>query len=159
MKRTILFLSIVVLLLSSPLRGRGGSSNRWDEYVMAAKEDITGDRKPENIQLIPIEKESRRFKLRVNNKEITDELSSGPADGFYIANVNRADKYKEIVVHTPGPSDDDEHMLFWFDGRQIRKMGTLSRWPKYLGNGVVLVKDWVSSFWEKTEKYVTTGAN
>ncbi|MGQ9519509.1 MAG: hypothetical protein ACUVTP_05395, partial [Candidatus Fervidibacter sp.] len=62
-------------------------------------------------------------------------------EGFYIADVNRSDKYREVVVYTPGPSDDYEHAFFWFDGQRIHKMGHLMRMLKFLGNGIVLAKD------------------
>lgn len=117
-----------------------------------ANEDITGDKKPENIRLVILR--DGRFRLHINHAFVEGALLA-QSEGFYIADVNRADKYREIAVYSPGPSADDEHMLFWFDGRRIHKMGHLMRWPKYLGNGIVLVDDWMG-FWTITRKYALT---
>jgi hypothetical protein len=67
--------------------------------------------------------------------------------------IDTSDKYKEIAVHNPGPSEDDEYAIYWYDGKSIKAMGVLSRWPKLFGNGIVLVDDWMG-FWSKKDKYV-----
>ncbi len=117
-----------------------------------AKEDITGDNKPEIIRLVNLG--NGKFRLHINQATVEGRLLED-TEGFYITDVNRADKYREVVVYSPGPSDDYEHVLFWFDGQRIRKMGHLMRVPKYLGNGIVLVDDWMG-FWVITRKYVLT---
>jgi hypothetical protein len=117
-----------------------------------AKADLNGDGKPETIRLVKLE--GNRFRLHINQDKVEDELLE-EAEGFYIANVDKSDKYREVVVYTPGPSDDDEHVFFWFDGKRIRKMGHLMRWLKFLGNGIVLANDWMG-FWTITRKYVLT---
>ncbi len=117
-----------------------------------AKVDLNGDGKPETIRLVKLE--GNRFRLHINQDKVEGTLLE-EAEGFYIADVDKGDKYREVVVYTPGPSDDDEHVFFSFDGKRIRKMGHLMRWLKFLGNGIVLVDDWMG-FWTITRKYVLT---
>lgn len=117
-----------------------------------AKVDLNGDGKPETVRLTKLDGGS--FRLHINQATVEGSLGD-EVEGFYIADVNKKDKYREIVVYTPGPSDDDEHLLFWFDGKRIHKMGRLMRWLKYLGNGIVLANDWMD-FWTITRKYVLT---
>ncbi len=122
--------------------------------MWSAKVDLNGDGKPETVRLVKLGADGSSFRLYINQATVEGRLGD-EVKGFYIADVDKSDKYREIVVYTPGPSDDDEHLLFWFDGKRIHKMGRLMRWLNYLGNGVVLAKDWMG-FWTITRKYVLT---
>jgi len=84
---------------------------------------------------------------------VKGELSMGGADGFIIIDIDTSDKYKEIAVHTPGPSDDDEYIIYWYDGNSIKEVGRVSRWPTFPGNGIVYVDDWMG-FWMKRDKCI-----
>ncbi len=125
--------------------------------------DLNGDGRPDTITL-QTEPETSSFTLRVNEAVVTGFLGSSPTDsdfepdGFCVVDVDVADAYKEIAVHSPGPSDDDVYLLYWYDGRTLHRMGKLSRWPKFSGNGIVLVDDWLG-FWAKRDKYVLNRAN
>lgn len=118
-----------------------------------AKVDLNGDGKSETIRLVKLEW-GNKFRLHINQATVEGSLGD-EVKGFYITDVDKNDKYREVVVYTPGPSDDHEHLLFWFDGKRIHKMGHLMRIPKYLGNGIVIVDDWMG-FWIITRKYVLT---
>jgi hypothetical protein len=85
-----------------------------------------------------------------------DEFDGGESfDGFAIVDINKGDKYKEIAVHSPGPSDDDEYFIYWYNGSTINEVGQIGRWPRFTGNGIVYVDSWIS-FWQNTDKYVLT---
>lgn len=137
----------VIVLASSVVSSADEKRLMWN-----AKVDLNGDGKPETIRLVKLE--AGRFRLHINQDTFEGTLG-GEVEGFYIADVNKSDKYREVVVYTPGPSDDDEHVFFWFDGKRIHKMGHLMRWLKFLGNGIVLADDWMG-FWTITRKYVLT---
>ncbi|MEO0165165.1 MAG: hypothetical protein ABIL39_03400 [candidate division WOR-3 bacterium] len=115
------------------------------------KTDLNGDGKKDNIILIDT-KETGKFTLKVNNKAIDGKLSA-EIDGFIVVDIDTTDKYKEIAVHTPGESDDDEYLVYWYDGKEIKEMGYLTRWPDFKGDGTIIVGDWMG-FWTKWDKYV-----
>jgi hypothetical protein len=120
-------------------------------FVMAAKDDITGDGVKEDISIVP-DADSSGFLLTVNSSKIKGKLSNGPVDGFQIVDVLADDGFKEIAVHTSGPSDDDQYIVYRFNGSTITQLAMFERWPKFLGNGIVYVDDWMG-FWKKREKY------
>jgi hypothetical protein len=120
--------------------------------VTSATVDLDNDGTIDNVSLSDIN-ESGDFVLNVNRIARKGKLLEGRADGFLIVDIDATDRYKEIAVHTPGPSDDDEYLLFWYDGKSLMDMGRLSRWPIFVGNGIVLVDGWMG-FWKKREKYV-----
>jgi len=137
----------IIVLASSVVSSADEKRLMWN-----AKVDLNGDGKPETIRLVKLE--GNKFRLHINQDTVEGTLGD-EAEGFYIADMDRSDKYREVAVYTPGPSDDHEHVFFWFDGKRIRKMGRLVRLLKFLGNGIVLADDWMG-FWTITRKYVLT---
>jgi hypothetical protein len=123
------------------------------EILKTAKVDLNGDGNAEEISISAIPDSYGGFVLNVNELSTEGKLSDD-INGFAIVDVDTSDEYKEIAVHSPGPSDDDDYLVFWYDGKSIKKMGRLWRWPRFLGNGIVMVKDWIDSFWWKTDKYL-----
>ncbi len=123
-----------------------------DPSVTSATVDLDNDGTIDNVFLSDI-RESGDFVLNVNRIARKGKLLEGEADGFLIVDIDATDRYKEISVHTPGPSDDDEYLFYWYDGKSLMEMGRLSRWPEFVGNGIVLVDGWMG-FWKKREKYV-----
>ncbi len=121
------------------------------DFLKVAKTDLNGDGKVEEISISGIT-EIGNFILKIDNVSIKGELGD-EVDGFIIVDIDTKDQYKEIAVHTPGPSDDDEYLIYWYDGKSIKEMGKLMRWPKFPGNGIVLVDNWMG-FWQKRDKYV-----
>lgn len=121
------------------------------QFVRQAEADLNGDGTSESITLTSTD-ELGNFTLKVGNFELKGNLGD-TVDGFVIVDVDSSDPYREIGIHTPGPSDDDVFLMIWFNGREIRTMGILSRWPSFQGNGIVYVDDWMG-FWIKREKYV-----
>jgi len=144
-------IALFLLIVSVP-RLFAPSSIFADTLVTSATVDLDKDGTIDNVSLSD-RKESGEFILHVNGISIAGVLTEGKADGFLIVDIDAADRYKEIAVHTPGPSDDDEYLLFWYDGKSLMDMGRLSRWPKFVGKGIVLVDGWMG-FWKKREKYL-----
>jgi hypothetical protein len=126
--------------------------------LQGTQEDLNNDGKLDTIS-ISIVKGSSKFTLTVNQAKVTGFLGSAPGDadfepdGFYIVDIDTSDNYKEIAVHSPGPSDDDVYLIYYYDGKSLHKMGKLSRWPTFSGNGIVLVENW-GGFWRIKDKYI-----
>jgi len=121
------------------------------DMVDSAKADLNGDGKMEEIA---ISKHGLYggFILNVDKISIIGQLEDD-IDGFVIVDIDTVDKYKEIAVHTPGPSGDDQYLIYNYDGKTVKEMGKLERWPKFFGDGTVIVQDWMG-FWSKKDKYV-----
>jgi len=122
-------------------------------FIMVGSADLNGDGKKEKISISGVTNLGD-FVLQVDRVFIKGKLCDR-TNGFTIVDIDTNDKYKEIAVHTHGPSDDDEYLIYWYDGKSIKEMGKLWRWPKFFGNGKVLVKDWMG-FWLRTKKYILT---
>jgi hypothetical protein len=124
------------------------------EFVWSTQEDLNGDGSIEDITLSP-NTEPGTFVLKVDECSAEGKFENilEDADGFIIVDIDETDIYKEVAVHTPGPSSDDEYLIFWYDGKAIKEMGYLSRWPVFYGNGIVNVDAWMG-FWSIREKYV-----
>lgn len=146
MKRSFLLLSLVVFFSSLSI------SSAENKFIKSAKADLDGDGKVDSVSLSGIT-ESGGFHLKINTASAAGTFDSDPVDGFLVVDIDTQDIYKEIAVHTPGPSDDDEYLIYWYDGKSIQKMDHLSRWPEFLGNGIVYVKNWMG-FWSQNNKYV-----
>jgi hypothetical protein len=122
------------------------------DFVISQQVDLNGDGVNDSIWIST--QPDGEFTLYIGANSVTRSFKGGdPADGFLIVDVLESDKYKEVAVHSPGPSSDDEYYLFWYDGKSIHEMSYLFRWPTFYGNGIVNVDNWMD-FWSKTEKYV-----
>jgi len=124
-----------------------------EKFLKETKVDINGDGKLDEISISVIS-ESGDFVLKINEISIKDKVGEEEeVDGFIVVDIDTTDKYKEVAVHNPGPSSDDEYVIYYYDGKRIIEMGRIRRWPKFLGNGIILVDDWMG-FWSKRDKYV-----
>ncbi|MBE0433547.1 hypothetical protein IBX73_08800 [candidate division WOR-3 bacterium] len=123
------------------------------DFVMSQAIDLSGDGVVDSIRL-SASPENGEFTLFVGASRVTRAFEGGEsASGFVVVDIDKTDKYQEIAVHSPGPSDDDEYFLFWYDGALIHEMAYFGRWPEFYGNGIVNVDGWMG-FWKKREKYV-----
>jgi hypothetical protein len=143
-KNFILFLLVFLLIANISLKA--------EDFIFQSSTDLNGDDVPEEISLTNIG-ETTEFYLEISGKKIKGKFYEEPSDGFIIIDIDKYDKYKEIAVHTPGPSSDDEYFIYWYDGKAIQETAHLSRWPKFLGNGIVYVDGWVG-FWTRRDKYI-----
>lgn len=134
-----------------------GPSNRQPgqfAFVRKANDDLNGDGIKEEIDLASFG-EGGDFTLKAGRATVKGKLNQGGADGFVVVDIDKSDRYKEIAVHTPGPSSDDEFLVYSYDGATFKIMGDLYRWPNFTGKGIVYVDNWMG-FWTKTSKYVLT---
>ncbi len=152
MTRTIRLGVVLAALCSVPLAAQGPVKIRPVKPLQSARADLNGDGKPEDIRLYR-KKEPSEFDLVINGKVRVGDRLDGEIDRFEIVDIDRSDRFREVAVHTEGPSDDDQYLHFWYDGVRLQKSGLLQRWPKYLGNGIVLVEQW-EGFWGSQNKYV-----
>lgn len=121
-------------------------------FMMSGNVDVDGDGGPESIT-VTMGEGYGEFTLSIDGMTTVGMFEMGDTDGFAVVDIDSSDPYKEIAVHTPGPSDDDEYLIYFYDGTSIKEMGRLSRWPKFSGNGIVLVDGWMG-FWSIRDKYV-----
>jgi len=133
----------------------------YNDFTKLAYDNLDDDGKMEKISLkyikpVSYAHEEANFILKIGNISKKGTLYEGAFDGFTVIDINKRDNYKEIAVHAPGDSDDDEYLIYAYDGKSIKEMGRLNRWPKFYGNGIVLVDNWVE-FWAKRDKYVLNG--
>jgi hypothetical protein len=121
------------------------------EYKFNDTIDLNSDGKSEFISLEKLNDGTYGYRLAINESEIVGNLAD-PIDGFALVDIDKLDKYKEIAVHTPGPSNDDMFMIYRYNGKKIQVVDTISGWPVFKGNGIVYVGDW-NGFWVQTDKY------
>ncbi len=145
-------LAIVITLLLTMATAASASQAGELEFKWRDSIDLNGDGLKEKISLHKVG-DSGRFTLKIGRHQISGKLGD-EVYGFAILDIKKADKYLEVAVYTPHNSGDGgEYMIFWYNGRKIAKVGDLSIWPTFKGNGIVYVKDWMG-FWSRTTKYV-----
>jgi hypothetical protein len=102
-RRRWLVFWIAALTLSSPLTPDAATAQT---FSMSASADLDGDGKVDKITLQPIADDSSRYRLRVGSASIEGKLGD-EADGLQVIDLDTRDRFREIAVHTPGPSSDD----------------------------------------------------
>jgi len=117
--------------------------------------DITGDGVPESISLELTDEAGCEGLLKINDRKIKIVPFSNAISDFHIVDIDKNDSYKEIFIHSAGPSDDDEYHIYWFDGDEIHYLGKVSRWPEFCGDGILIVGDW-AGWWCVKRKYLLT---
>jgi hypothetical protein len=118
-----------------------------------AEIDLNGDNKIDAVKLKSLGSGSD-YILFINNSIVkgTFENLDETTDGFILIDIDKRDRYREVAVHNPGPSDDDEYDIYWYDGKRIKKIGTYGRWPEFPGNGTMVLGKFMG-FWTKKELY------
>ena len=147
--RFSLWIVIGVVFLHS-FSASADSAWNWNSRTMNAHADITGDGKPETIRLqsFGIKQEGRwygdcYFRLAVNNRYIYD---SENVTGFILCDINRHDRWKEIVVGLDCEfGDRDGYMIYRFNGKSMHRVTQrpLER-LKFFGDGRVQVNQGVN---------------
>ena len=121
--------------------------------IQTATADLDGDGKVDKITLKLFFKygEAGSYALQVNNAMIKGDLTP-PIEGFKIIDIDKSDKFKEIAINTPGPSDDYESIVFWYDGKALKQVAHFDGVASFYGHGVVDIRDWMG-FWEIHRRY------
>lgn len=138
----------VGLLLAGP--AQAVSCDELD-YVKSTTADLDGDGVPERIALQDLDGEGG-FTLVIGNARISGQLDS-EVEGLAVVDIDRGDRFKEVVVYTPGPSADDNSNFYSYDGQGIREMANSLKWFDIQGNGIVRDSEWMD-FWSSNAKYV-----
>ena len=118
--------------------------------LLKATVDLNGDGTKEQVNL-SLGKDKSNFVLTVGKCKVKSRMPYD-IDGFQLVDIDVKDKSKEIAVYTSGPSDDFEYWIYSYDGKSVKLMGKLKRWPDFAGHGLVSVRDHVD-FWQKTDTY------
>lgn len=121
------------------------------QFLREAEVDLDGDGILERVSIQDTD-ELGNFTLRIDGLELRGNLGD-TVNGFIIVDIDSSDSFKEVGIHTPGPSDDDKYLMIYYTGKEIKTLGLLTRWPSFQGNGIIYVDDWMG-FWRKREKYV-----
>jgi len=120
------------------------------------KWDFDGNGKPEEAVLSKIT-EDGYFTLSVGSVLIRGKLENGEADLVKAVDIDSSDRKREIAVHTSGPSDDHEWLLYRFDGKNLAEIGRIFGSCDITGNGIILSEQWMG-FWIRKEKFVLDDA-
>jgi hypothetical protein len=144
---------IVTVLVVLACIAFGSPLSFGKRFVTSAEADLDGDGDTEHISISLISGTYFDFVLHIDGDSIRGKLSAGEVDGFQIVDIDTTDAFQEVAVHTPGPSADDQYLIFDYNAGSIKEMGNIARWPIFLGNGIVIVEDWMD-FWTKRDKYV-----
>jgi hypothetical protein len=145
--RYLLLISVGILVVVCVWSARA-QDKKW---LTSATIDVNGDGVKERITLT-ISPDKERYTLRIGNATAQGRLEP-EIEGFKVIDIDISDHYKEIAVHTSGPSDDDEYVIYWYSAGKLRQVADIGRWPRFTGAGIVYVKGWMN-FWESTERYV-----
>lgn len=83
--------------------------------------DLNGDGKKEEI--IYENLHDAGYRLSINGNSVEESKYTNLADFFVVVDINKSDKYKEILISDYGPSNDDYSTYYIFDGSKLVKMG------------------------------------
>jgi len=123
------------------------------EFRNSAIVDLNGDSQVDNISLSS-DLQANTFTLKINDASITEKLieQGESPQGFYVVDLDKSDRYKEISVSLYGGCDPcGTEYVYSFD-KGIKKIAHLPPGPSYLGNGIVLSVTWMD-FWTPITKY------
>lgn len=83
--------------------------------------DLNGDGK--NDEIVYKILNERGYTLSINGISVEDGKFTNLADFFAVVDIDKSDKYKEILISDYGPSNDDVSTYYYFDGNKLIKMG------------------------------------
>ncbi|WP_337873273.1 hypothetical protein [Ignavibacterium sp.] len=100
MLRNIFFFSVFLLT----------STAQSQDYSFSESIDLNSDNIKELITLNVDRERPNHFVLKINEISLSDFLGEEgtEVDGFQIIDIDSTDLVKEVSVHNPGPSCDDE---------------------------------------------------
>ncbi|MGC9318456.1 MAG: hypothetical protein ACP5KN_10560 [Armatimonadota bacterium] len=122
-----------------------------EPWTEEAEADLNGDGTVEQIRLERLERRLGAFTLHVDGVSITDKLTENLA-GLRVVDIDGWDEYREIEVHTYGPSDDPAAWYFWYNGTELHRMGKVGGSTAIGPGGSVYGSAWMG-FWSRTSVY------
>lgn len=104
MLRNIFFISLFLLT----------STAQSQEFSFSESVDLNSDNIKELITLNVDRELPNHFVLKINEISISDFLGEEGTeiDGFLIIDIDPTDLMKEVAIHNPGPSSDDEYLVY-----------------------------------------------
>jgi hypothetical protein len=95
----------------------------YDAYKASEKAliDLNGDEKKEEI--IYKNLHNAGYKLSANGSSVEDDKYTDLADFFAVVDIDKSDKYLEILISDYGPSSDDYSTFYFFNNNKLIKMG------------------------------------
>jgi hypothetical protein len=146
------FKLIVILIFTLPL-----NTHAEDKYYSpydfgkAIQIDLNGDNITDSVMIISlknIEQEVDGFTIKVNNQFLEGTCQMiGPK--FFIADIDKSDRFLEIAIEEDGPSDDPKTTFYRYD-KTINKLGTVEGNSQHFlskdrfsvkGDGIIRTKD------------------
>lgn len=137
------------------------SKNLYTFVSSKAAMDINSDSRKENITItFNSNYTPTRYEINVNNASL-EGSGATIIPMLYIVDINKSDKYKQIAVVDAGPSDDFTTTFYYFDGKEIKNIGTISgdiRGMYLEGNGIIHTKTRgkILQTWFYTDEYKLT---
>ncbi|WNG58152.1 hypothetical protein F0U59_27945 [Archangium gephyra] len=136
---------IVLLLLA--LAGTASA-----EPVKSTSADLDGDGRPEAISVQWADGDAQ-FVLEVGGATIRGKTNEAEVRGVSVVDLDGADKWKEVAVDLGLTDDDHRSIVYGFDGKALKELGSTHALTEARGNGIVLSDSWMG-FWTRREKYV-----
>jgi hypothetical protein len=114
--------------------------------------DLDGDGVLETISMEYTESwDDFGFTLHINDLSVGQEL--GPMlNGFELVDIDTRDNYREIVITTPGESDDYESLVYAFYDSRIIEVAHIYGLVEFDGSGDMYADSWMG-FWTRTDKF------
>lgn len=141
------------------------SPARGLDLVTSASADLNGDGKPEEIALFPNQNpDNPEFRLVAGDSFVLDSFAScETAEDFALVDLVRGDIFTEVAIHTSGPSDDHEYLIYRMVGNDLTRIGAISGrlnsiagTPSFPGDGTVISSQW-AGFFNMTRRYILEG--
>ncbi|WP_375765048.1 hypothetical protein NR798_25365 [Archangium gephyra] len=122
-----------------------------DEPVKSASADLDGDGKPEAISVQWAQGDAQ-FVLKVGGATLRGKTNDAEVRGVTVIDVDGGDKWKEVAVDMGLTDDDHRSIVYGFDGKALKELGSTHALTEVRGNGIVLSDTWMG-FWNLREKY------
>ena len=133
-----------LMLLAAP-------SAHAEEPVKSTSADLDGDGKPEAISVQWAEGDAQ-FVLKVGGSTLRGKTNEAEVRGVSVVDIDGGDKWKEVAVHLGFTDDDHRSIVYGFDGKALKELGSTHALTEARGNGIVLSDTWMG-FWNRREKY------
>lgn len=132
---------------------------------MSLRRDLNGDGVRDTIRITRLKAEkyrqghpnNGRYRLTVNGRTLIGKYPAGwmELEGFFLDDLDRRDRFKEIVVTLRGTSSDHgAAAVYWYSGSVLRPVhaGTLA-WNEFPGDGTARAVVAWHGFWGPADRY------
>lgn len=120
------------------------------------KADLDGDGTPETVKLTTTRgaNDEQSFTLTVNVATVTRKLELEADVEMKIIDVDRSDKFKEVLIQGVGASDYSYTFVYHYDGKALIEIlkAEGQGGVEFSGNGIALQSDWMG-FWTRKRKH------